>query len=946
MVHTLLRYLVIAALSLALSLGGGWGRSVQGRTCPDVGADMSQAQSLYEAGCSEAALQTLQRLSQQGTPLSQAAALGNLSLTYQQLGQWQAATEAVAAAFERLTQANQGSRLAVQAQLLDVRGQLQLARGQAETAAASWGQAARLHRRLNQPEREIVSSLNQARAMQALGLFQRVKSQLAQVVTTLDQQPVSAPKAAALTQLADVLRLTGDTGIDLGNGPQRTVVSLLSESWQLGQDLDRPDLQESALLSLGNYYRYRFFQAVAQPDVPNWRAYNDLIKAFYAYERVVAEGSSTAGLQAQLNWLSLQTDLARHRSTMASQPPHDPALASWLEQTADLPDRQRQLLLASLEPAALTAQYERILEQLEDLPSQRTAIYARISLARNWFAWRELPEVKVAADQIQRLLDQTVLQARQLQDEQAIAYALGYQGRFYEYRWQVSRHPADLSRAVDLTRQAMSQAQAILADDISYQWQHQLGRLLRLQGQRGDAIAAYRAAFETLESLRSDLIAANADQRFYFQDNIRPIYRELVELLLGYERGQQPQAVSPSPQQLDLVRRVMDALQVAELENFFQAACVDATVDLGQSLQPGEVGLYPIVLDDHRLDVILQLPGENAGASLRYFSARTDTSQTEAGISSLIQQIRDNLDATNPGAAQQLRTASQRLYPYIFESVEAGQPGAPTLAVALETTMASSDSRTLIFVLDGVLRAIPPGILYDGEQYLIEKYAIALNLGIEVRQLQPLPTGADLSILAAGVEVLGVAPFQRNILPGVPQELALIEQSGATVQRLPEEEFTQANFNRQLNQGRYQVVHLATHGQFASNREDTFILAKNERISVDRLSTMFRNTQAIQNPVELIVFSACRTAAGDDRAVLGLAGATVQAGARSAIATLWSVNDRASVRFAESFYDHLAQPNTSRAVALQQAQLDLKETYRGVGDYRHWAPYVLVGSWR
>ena len=260
--------------------------------------------------------------------------------------------------------------------------------------------------------------------------------------------------------------------------------------------------------------------------------------------------------------------------------------------------------------------------------------------------------------------------------------------------------------------------------------------------------------------------------------------------------------------------------------------------------------------------------------------------------------------------------------------------------------MASSDSRTLIFVLDGVLRAIPPGILYDGEQYLIEKYAIALNLGIEVRQLQPLPTGADLSILAAGVEVPGVAPFQRNILPGVPQELALIEQSGATVQRLPEEEFTQANFNRQLNQGRYQVVHLATHGQFASNREDTFILAKNERISVDRLSTMFRNTQAIQNPVELIVFSACRTAAGDDRAVLGLAGATVQAGARSAIATLWSVNDRASVRFAESFYDHLAQPNTSRAVALQQAQLDLKETYRGVGDYRHWAPYVLVGSWR
>ena len=90
--------------------------------------------------------------------------------------------------------------------------------------------------------------------------------------------------------------------------------------------------------------------------------------------------------------------------------------------------------------------------------------------------------------------------------------------------------------------------------------------------------------------------------------------------------------------------------------------------------------------------------------------------------------------------------------------------------------------------------------------------------------------------------------------------------------------------------------------------------------------------------------SACRTATGDDREVLGIAGTTVRAGARSAIASLWSLDDEASVTFTREFYQHLGKPGISRAKAVRLAQ----ETMLNDPEFNHprfWSAYVLVGSW-
>jgi CHAT domain-containing protein len=97
--------------------------------------------------------------------------------------------------------------------------------------------------------------------------------------------------------------------------------------------------------------------------------------------------------------------------------------------------------------------------------------------------------------------------------------------------------------------------------------------------------------------------------------------------------------------------------------------------------------------------------------------------------------------------------------------------------------------------------------------------------------------------------------------------------------------------------------------------------------------------------VELLVLSACQTAAGDDRAALGLAGVAVKAGARSALATLWFVNDQSTSALITQVYNQLRQtPPVSKAQALQAAQIKLLSDRR----YRHpcyWSPYLIIGNW-
>jgi len=157
--------------------------------------------------------------------------------------------------------------------------------------------------------------------------------------------------------------------------------------------------------------------------------------------------------------------------------------------------------------------------------------------------------------------------------------------------------------------------------------------------------------------------------------------------------------------------------------------------------------------------------------------------------------------------------------------------------------------------------------------------------------------------------------------------------------------FLSATFEKEFARSQYSVVHIASHGQFGHDINKTFVLTYDGKLTLDGLERLIRPSQFRKQPVDLLTLSACQTAEGDDRAALGLAGVAVKAGARSALATLWYVNDQASATLISEFYSGWASDGSvSKARALQMAQLKMLDDRR----YHHpcyWAPYLLIGNW-
>ena len=330
---------------------------------------------------------------------------------------------------------------------------------------------------------------------------------------------------------------------------------------------------------------------------------------------------------------------------------------------------------------------------------------------------------------------------------------------------------------------------------------------------------------------------------------------------------------------------------------------------------PTAAVIYATILSD-RVEVILKLPQQ----PLRHYATRLPQKQVEQTL----EQLRRNI--AEPDALQQTQIQSQQVYSWLI------QPGADAIA--------QSHVKTLVFVLDGLLRNIPMSALYDGHQYLIEHYAVALSPSLQLFDPKPLQA-ASLNALVVGLDQ---ARHGFSRLPNVGNELKQI-QAEVRSQVLLNQQFTTQAFQTQMKAQPFAIAHLATHGQFSSKADETFILAWDKTINVNELNTLLRSRdQQRSQPLELLVLSACETAAGDKRATLGLAGVALRAGARSTIASLWSVNDESTALLMNQFYQALINQAQPRAEALRRAQLTLLKTPA----YQlpiFWAPYVLIGSW-
>ena len=871
----------------------------------------TKARSLYLNQDYQGAISLWQKaantFSQQKDPLNQAMALSNLSLTYQQLGEWQPSKDSIDSSLAILNQqAESPELLTVLASSLEIQGKLQLARGEAESALDSWQSATKIYHQIKDQNGITKSLIHQAQVMQNLGLYPKackaitkalalevrnceITEAALQELTASDNVPM---QVKALVSLGNILRVMGE------NERSQTVL-LTAEKLGKTKNLNLA----SVYLALGNTSL-----ALSQENTYFARSTNIGSRVSRNYQQLVA------------NYLADAENYYLKTTEIATEPIN---ILQGKTNLLNLFIQNRRIYQANL--------ISEINSLLATLPPTPEKVLAQINFARSLL---KIKQKGIETPDIEVFSQNAIAQANLLSADRIQAFAYATLGRWYEQeQWW--------SEAEIATRQALGYTFGYNYRDIASEVLWQLGRIEQAQNKRQDAIKSYTRAYDLLQSLRGDLVATTPDTQFSFRDRIEPVYRQLVELLLS-------PAIEPTQAELAQARQVIESLQLAELDNFFNEACIQANPVQIDQIAPNTAVIYSIILKE-RLEVIISLPD---GTLLHKSTQIGD--RIEQVIGELRKTIAlDNLFANRSSTPEAARSRNenpsrgiqiirQETSPQTSNFLPPAEQLHKWLIAPFTEELASNQVNTLVFVLDGVLRNIPMAVLHDGQQYLIEKYAVVLTPGMQLLDPQPL-LGAKVTTLTAGLSEQSPKFLEFPALPNVKKELESIGDEVPT-KTLLNNTFTEQNLETKIDNKSYPIVHIATHGSFSSIAEETYILAWDERINATKLNQVLQGKARSERPIELLVLSACQTALGDDRAVLGLAGVAMRGGAKSTLASLWLVNDEATALLMTRFYQELANSNVSKAEALRRAQVAILKSERFHDPY-FWSAFVLVGNW-
>ncbi|HBB33502.1 MAG TPA: hypothetical protein DC064_17285 [Cyanobacteria bacterium UBA9273] len=775
--------------------------------------------------------------------------------------------------------------------------------GQLPVAIAHWEKAIKIYRSIDDKKSRPV--------------LVRLLTEQAQTYSELGQQP----RAIALLQSAQDILLQNPEPLAaaavegaLGNaylavGKYEEALTAQQNSLNIARELHHTSYIATALNNLGNIYTNRASRYATQAQSAelegNDREANNL-KASATQDRALARKFFEQSIQTARSVGGFE----EVRALMN--------LNRLLLNSSDQLSTAARSSSISSEENLIAANWQRVKELLDKLPDAREKAYTLINLATeqlNVMGSRE--EIGAGGDRLvgleeqpATLLEQALVIARNIGDKRAESFALGSLGQWHEAT-------GEYDKSMELTRQAQFTAQSLNAPDSLYRWQWQAGRMLKARGATGEAIAAYEEAIASLQNIRGDLVAANQDVQLDFREQVEPVYRELMELLLDSKRsGLKSQDAKVDAPILKKAIDILELLKLAELENFFGDECVQVAkgnVKGNANLADAKAAvIYSIILDSHT-EMILRSPD---GSLTNY-----PVAITKSDLESKIDQLRYFLELQD---TEEYLPQAQEAYDLLIRPMAAD--------------LAKIDPSTLIFINDGVLRKVPMAVLHDGQNFAIEKYPIANTPSLTLTNRQPLERN-NLEALSLGLTI-EKPPFAP--LTNVKAEIVAVEEILGGIE-LVDGQFTLANLQAQLQNKSYPIVHIATHGKFGVDALGTFVLAYDRPISIEELDTLLRS-QRSNSSVKLLTLSACQTAAGDDRSALGMAGVAVRAGVETALATLWYINDEATVPLIEEFYRQLRQPDITRAEALRRAQLKMIADI----NYNHpavWSPFILIGNW-
>ena len=842
--------------------------------------------------------------------LYQAVALSNRALAYRQLGRIEDGITIAQTSIGLLEamKALPPEGFRIYGQTLNTQGSLYLAQGQTRDAWQAWKNATDQYQTAGYTEGVVKSLLNQAQALRRLGFFRRSSDRISDAETILNHQIDSILKAELYLSMGKTQRLLGD--LDKSNENLKKAEKIAS-SLQLSEEI-----MDRILLSRG---------ITQQTDAKNQAALAERIysmdsqQSFYkdaldTYEKMIGTASTITNtkIHARLNQLAIYIDLKQWDKVEA--------LSKSLTDDIDILLLGRQSSFARLTLARL------LLDVLEyRCDNTKTSCTAIENLQKS------VPQ------QAYDLLAIVKAQTSREMDPIMQSYALGYLGHLYELDGKTTDAQRLTQEAITLTNRS----------NVVYQWQWQLGRLTNNLNNQESSLKYYKNAFENVKTVRDDLLYVSPDARFDFRDRIEPLYREYVSLLLSPNQvsAHTKNTSNKTQEALEQAQEVINNLRVAELENFLACGLLEANsqeplsfIDEIASIDQDTAIIYPIILDD-RLEVLVQLPNQSEHQIKTYPSNLIQAKLLEEKLKEFRKELEQPYFSTERGVSR-----AKELYDWLIAPAED------------QGWLESMD--TLVFVLDGAFRNIPMAALYDqrSEQFLIEKFAIAVTFGD--LKVPTAPPTQDFRILSAGLSKdPGPLPTQNGTeqedifgpLIHVENEINQISKASDSFLNSM---FTEDRVRKAMRLSNYNVVHFATHGEFGFTRDKTYLLAAaDQQTGEAEIETTQIKLETFDNllvtrdrtPLELLTLSACETAEGDDREVLGMAGLAVQTGARATLSTLWSINDLSTSFLMQNFYELVSSNKSQKAKALQEAQIKLIE--KGYTP-SIWAPYLMVGDWR
>lgn len=566
----------------------------------------------------------------------------------------------------------------------------------------------------------------------------------------------------------------------------------------------------------------------------------------------------------------------------------------------------------------------RLARRIDATPHRGTAQSERLHLARtlSWLA-RQGPLAdrfrSESARLYQRVAKETTVNRERSWAEGELAALYLREGRAPE--------------SVQLARRALVSAQSEDDTLAQHRFGLTLASALDRTGDRQGALQLMRKMAALAESLRRDRLGlvpavggldamaeGDADDPVPWREDFTRSSRLLLGMLLDELPSRDAQQAPPAQSALLEVRDLLETQRSAEIEDYFQDACLRedesaANQARRREAMRGSVLFYPILLPD-RVALFVERDG-------RFEAIRSEIDPK--ALSAQARQLRQLLEKRT--TRQYLRPATA-LY--------------DTLIRPFGEQLRTEQAKTLVVVPSGALRSIPFSALYDHEtkRHLFEILPVAHVPSIRLTRPGSLPL-EDLSVLAAG---LGVAAGGFQPLAHTRDEINDVSA------RLPgdvlfDEEFSAANLESALRARPYSIVHVATHGRVENSGAESFLQTHDERLGLERMTSLIQTTRFREDhPLELLTLSACETATGGDRAALGLAGVAVRSGARSALATLWAVDDKATTRLIDRFYAELIKPEQTRAGALREAQLELRRS-PGYAHPGYWAPFLMISNW-